>query len=113
MDTTKQEFFEKLFLALKNINQLIIREDDQNSLFEKMCENLIKDLGFSIVVVGEIDNTNHLKIIHKKRENSQLFDDIPISINGKSEYGKGTAYLAYKTNTVIINQNTLTTPYQK
>ncbi|AHF98157.1 hypothetical protein DESACE_08040 [Desulfurella acetivorans A63] len=38
MDTTKQEIFEKLFLALKNINQLIIREDDQNSLFEKCAK---------------------------------------------------------------------------
>ncbi|AHF98158.1 hypothetical protein DESACE_08045 [Desulfurella acetivorans A63] len=32
-----------------------------------MCENLIKDLGFSIVVVGEIDNTNHLKNNTQKR----------------------------------------------
>lgn len=36
-----------------------------------------------------------------------------LSVDGESDYGKGTAHLAYKTNTVIVNQDTRTNPLMK
>lgn len=102
---TKQEFFEKLFLSLRKINQLIIRVNNEIELFEKMGEILVRDLNFSAIIVGKIDPiTQNLNIVYKTGFNS-YFDDIQISIDNSKEYGQETASLAFKTNKIIINQN--------
>lgn len=80
VDITKQKFFQTLFLSLKDINQLIIRANTQDELFEKMSELLIKDLGFSLVVIGKIEKTNNLNIVYKIGAASHLFDSITISV---------------------------------
>ena len=52
----------KVLMGKRNVNQLIIKETDRNTLVEKVCVNLTETLGYQYAWIILIDNENNFHI---------------------------------------------------
>ncbi|MGC8483198.1 MAG: EAL domain-containing protein [Thermodesulfobium sp.] len=106
LDKTKEKSIEKLFYALTQINQLIVREDKEDTLLESICRILVKDVGYAIASVGYIDEkTKLLKIKFIKsqtKEQTLAFKRVTVGVDPDTPYGKGSVSRAYHTGNVVV-----------
>ena len=106
LDKTKEKSIEKLFYALTQINQLIVREDKEDVLLESICRILVKDVGYAIASVGYIDEKSKLlkiKFIKSQtKEQTLAFKRITIGVDPDTPYGKGSVSRAYHTGNVVV-----------
>ncbi|MGC9168907.1 MAG: EAL domain-containing protein [Desulfurella sp.] len=53
---TKEKAYEKLFFALSQINQLIIRQNDEEKLLKSVCDVLVDKVDYAFCIVGRVEN---------------------------------------------------------
>ncbi|AEE14061.1 diguanylate cyclase/phosphodiesterase with PAS/PAC and GAF sensor(s) [Thermodesulfobium narugense DSM 14796] len=103
LDRTKEKSFEKLFLTLSQINQLIIRIEDEEELLEKICEIAIDEVGYLDCAIGYIDENKLFSQLYTKAKTKELEDALKalkIGADPDTPYGVGTVSRAYHTKEV-------------
>ena len=103
-DKTKEESFRKLFYALSQINQLVVRTDNEEELFSQICVLLVDAVGYYAVGIGSIDeNTKLFKLNYLKSKSGELENtsrNITVSADPNTSYGRGSVSKAYETGKV-------------
>ncbi len=110
LDETNETNLKRVYSALKNINQLIVRIENEYELLEGIC-NVIVDVGFKAAVVARIESNLSINITHKAGECGDFFESVRASVNGKSEHGGGIAAKAFLERKIILNPDTYTNPH--
>ncbi|WP_169309413.1 EAL domain-containing protein [Thermodesulfobium narugense] len=106
LDKTREKSIEKLFYTLKQINQLIIREENEDILLKTICKILVNEVGFTLASVGFIDENSRrfrAKFIESKsKEQKMAFENLIIGIDPNVPYGRGSIAKAYNTKKVVV-----------
>lgn len=106
IDKTKEKTFEVLYYALADINKLIVQEEDEDGLFNKICELLVNGVGYDTAIVGFIDKDDKLLTVkHIKshsKEKEEAFLKIPLGVDSGTPYGRGSVSKAYHTKKVSL-----------
>ncbi|MGC8482985.1 MAG: PAS domain S-box protein, partial [Thermodesulfobium sp.] len=105
LDRTKEKSYEKLFFTLSQINQLIVRVDNEQDLLEKACDIIVDEVGYLDCAIGYVDKDNLFKQIYTRAKTKELQDDIKNNIVGVDEstpYGRGSVSKAYHTRKVSM-----------
>ncbi|WP_035586940.1 EAL domain-containing protein [Hippea jasoniae] len=108
-DITQQEHLKRIYVALKEINQIIIQSENEKELFKNICDSLV-GIGFKAAVVARIDENKRVNIVHVSGEGREFFERVIATVDGKSPEGSGTAARAFQSNIIAINPNTKTNP---
>ncbi|WP_022670619.1 EAL domain-containing protein [Hippea alviniae] len=111
-DKSKEQSLKKLFFALSQINQLIIRIDLEKELIEKACEVLVNTVGYLSATVGAIDEkTKEFKIKFAVSSDKELQDALykmKVSADPNKPHGKGSISEAFLTGKVVVINDVLT-----
>ncbi len=105
-DKTEEKSFEKLFYALSQINQLIVREEDEENLLIRICNLLVDTVGYYAATVGSIGKTTKLYEIQyvksKSPEVEKILKKTIIGVDPSTPYGRGSVSKAYATGKVSL-----------
>ncbi len=106
IDRKREESFKRLYFALSQINQLIVRENREDLLLQSICDILVKKVGYGSVTIGIIDKTTKLYnikyISSRKKEYKNVLMHIIIGVDKSTPYGQGTVSEAYHTKKVAL-----------
>ncbi|WP_025209755.1 bifunctional diguanylate cyclase/phosphodiesterase [Hippea sp. KM1] len=109
IDKTEEENLKRIYTALKDINQLIIKEPKEDNLFRKVC-SILANIGYQAAVIAHIDENKRVNIQYHSGKAKEFFDRVMATVDGEKAYGKGTAALAFQKDEIIINPDTQTNP---
>ena len=109
VDITQESSFKKLYRAIKDINQIIIRVEDEDELFSSVC-NVLISVGFAAAIVVSIDENERVNVDYIAGEGREFFERVFATVNGVSTHGKGTAAKAFSQGKIAINPDTKTNP---
>ncbi len=107
-DITQQKVFEMLYQNLSDINQLIIRSEDEEELLSKICDILFSHMDFHLVVLGSIDKKTKLfkpKFIKGEERYVKEFKNVVVSVDESVPEGRGTTGRAYRTKQIAVSDN--------
>ncbi len=107
-DITQQKVFEMLYKSLSDINQLIIRSEDEEELLSKICDILFSHMDFHLVVLGSIDKKTKLfkpKFIKGEEKYVKEFKNVVVSVDESVPEGRGTTGRAYRTKQIAVSDN--------
>lgn len=111
IDKSKEQAYKKLYFATSQINQLIIRQDDENSLIKDICNVLVDVVGYSGCGIGSIDSTTKmfefLYAKSKEKIDESELKHLKTSIDENFLYGKGSISKAYHSKKPSIVNNLL------
>ncbi len=113
IDIEKQRTYEVLFKSLSEINQLILRCEDEDELLGSICNILVEKIGFKLAVIGEVkepDKKFIIKAIKGKGDIAEYFKKVSSYIDGALKNGIGTSSLAYKTKKIAYSENVYEDP---
>lgn len=92
----------RLYAALSQVNQSIVRTADRKELFEKICQVLVEQGGFPMVWVGWQDApTRRLEAVASWGDRSGYLNDVAIFTDDRAE-GRGPTGTAFRENTARI-----------
>ncbi|MGC9102286.1 MAG: EAL domain-containing protein [Desulfurella sp.] len=114
LDKTKEKSYEKLFFTLSQINQLIVRTDDEKELLKKACDIIVDEVGYLDCAVGYIDQNNLFNQIYTRAKTKELEEElkkITIGVDENTPYGKGSVSKAYHTKKVSLIPEISKLPY--
>ncbi|WP_022670492.1 EAL domain-containing protein [Hippea alviniae] len=109
VDITEESNLKKLYMALKDINQAIIKVEDESDLFAEICNVLIR-VGFAAAVVASVDEEKRIGINYVAGKGREFFESVFATVDGVSEYGRGTAAKAFSKGEIVINPDTESNP---
>ncbi len=105
LDRTKEKSYEKLFLTLSQINQLIVRIDNEQELLEKVCDVIVDEVGYLDCAIGYVDKDNLFKQIYTRAKTKELqtdLENLTIGVDESTPYGRGSVSKAYHTEKVSL-----------
>ncbi|MDP1660233.1 MAG: EAL domain-containing protein [Methylotenera sp.] len=107
----------KLYLALSEINQAIVRMERQEELFPLVCRCAIEFGGMKMAWVGKLDEASRMIIpVASYGDSTGYLDSLHVSSRADIPEGRSTTGTALRENrAVIINDflsNTMTIPWQ-
>jgi len=106
IDKTKEESFKRLYFALSQINQLIVRENREEPLLTSICEILVHKAGYgsaSIVTIDETTKLCNIKYISAKKEiYKDILTRVTVGVDKSKPYGRGSISEAYHTKKVAL-----------
>ncbi len=106
VDKTREKSFEKLFHALTQINQLIVRTENEEELLIRICDLLVEDVGYYAATVGSVNETTKLYEIQyvksKSEEVEKTIKKLVIGVDPSTPYGRGSVSKAYNTGKVSL-----------
>jgi len=105
MDRMKEYSYKKLFFALSQINQLIVRADNENELLEKTISLLVEKAGYTASAIGYINNENLFIQLYTKahtKEAETALKNVTIGADPYTAYGKGSVAKAFHTKQVSV-----------
>lgn len=114
LDRRKEISNQKLFFALSQINQLIVRVDNEDELLRETVNILVDKVGYIACAAGYIDKDNLFRQIYTKantQELEQALSSLTIGTDPNTPYGKGTVSRAYHTKKVSLISNMDKMPY--
>ncbi len=100
LDVTEEKIHEKLYRTLSDINQAIVRIEDEPALLDTVCETLSSNIAFDIVAYGRINKQTQLFEVlnaYGKEGIIESLKNLKISVDEFSEEGKGVVGRAYRT----------------
>jgi PAS domain S-box-containing protein/diguanylate cyclase (GGDEF)-like protein len=113
-DITKEKQFQKLFFALSQINQLIVRVDDENTLLSQICTILVDSVGYLGAAIGLIDKNSKLFIPKYAKAKTKFAEDVlksaKISVDKSKKEGQGSVANAYHTGKISLIEDVLNDP---
>jgi len=108
IDIQKQKTFEVLFRSLSEINQLIVRCENERELLDSICDILVDEIGFKLAVVGSVtkkDKKFEIKSIKGRNGIADYFKKVSHYIDEALKNGTGTIGRAYKTGEIVYSEN--------
>ena len=104
VDKTREKSFEKLFHTLTQINQLIVRTENEEELLIRICDLLVEDVGYYAATVGSVDEATKLYKVRyvksKSEEVEKAIKKLVIGVGSSKSYGMGSVSKAYNTGKV-------------
>ncbi len=114
LDISRQKIYEKLFMSLKEINQLVIAERDKGSLLEGVCRILVEKAGFRMAAIGDVDEDSKLfrfrYVSSSYGENIENLKKVKISVDENLPEGRGSVGEAYRTAKIVTVSDSRTDP---
>lgn len=110
IDKTSDATFEKLYSSISQINNLIIRVSDEESLIEGICDILVGTIGYEAVLAGYIDDSKLLKPKYakaKSAEHEEFIKTLKVGVDLNTPYGKGSVARAFNTKRISIVSDVL------
>ena len=107
-DITQQKVFETLYRSISDVNQLIIRSENEEELLSKICDILFNNIDFHLVVLGYIDETTKLfkpKFIKGEEWHAKEFKNVVVSVDESVPEGRGTTGRAYRTKQIAVSDD--------
>ncbi len=117
VDRTKENSLERLYRSLSEINQLIVRADNEEQLLKRACDILSDISGYYAVGVGKVDE-NRKEVItlyarSQRRDITELLSNLKIGLKEEGECGKSATSEAYNTGVVAYRSNVFEDPNLK
>ncbi|WP_297889254.1 PAS domain S-box protein, partial [Sulfurihydrogenibium sp.] len=110
-DITKQKRFERLYHLLREVNQAITLSSLEEELFDRICKALVEKAGLKFVWIGVKEDDNpFFKVIYKYGEDKGYLQQVKTSWREDLPTGKGPTGTAFRSNNIVIIQNTQTDP---
>jgi len=110
-DRTKEVSYQKLFFALSQINQLIVRIQNEEELLKEICNILVDKVGYTTCAVGYVDEASKTFIQKFTRANTKEKEEeikrLTIGVDPSTPYGKGSISQAYRTKKIAIIEDVL------
>lgn len=101
----------RLYNALSEINQAIVRMEREEQLFPLVCRCAVEFGGMSMAFVAQIDEKDKLfRAVASYGRGNDFLEDITISPLADVPEGRGPIGVAYRENREIIVNNYLTDP---
>ncbi len=107
-DITEKKIYQTLYKSLSEINQLIIKSEDEDKLLKDICNTMHEKTGFSLAVVGSVDESTKLfKTHHLSGDDKYMeyFQDVKVSVDGSIPTGRGIVGKAYRTRKITVSEN--------
>ena len=110
-DITREIRYEKLYKALRNINQAITSVLTEEELYQTVCDTLVKELDIKFAWVGVPDKkTNTIKTLYKCGDEDDYLEKIKIAVGKNIPEAKGPTGKAVSEGKISINPNTEENP---
>ncbi len=111
IDVHKQKLYEKLYRSLSEINQLIVRAENEKELLRSICRILVDIVGFKLVVVGDARDYG-FNVLHAWGEEKYLnyFKRVSHLIEDAQKKGKATIAKAFRTGEIAVCNNVYEDP---
>jgi diguanylate cyclase (GGDEF)-like protein/PAS domain S-box-containing protein len=108
----------KLYRALSEVNQAIVRMDDKSALFPLLCRTAVEFGGLEMAWIGQLNVVNGLiEPVVSFGNGVEYLDGLVISSKQDVPEGRGPAGIAFRENrTVIVNDfqaNDITAPWHE
>ena len=101
----------RLYAMLSQINQVIVRVQNQEALFHEICRAAIEQGGYRMAWIGLCDETSHaIKPIAFAGHEQRYLSRIQVSFNPDLETGRGPSGTAIRENRCITCQDIATDP---
>jgi diguanylate cyclase (GGDEF)-like protein/PAS domain S-box-containing protein len=110
IDKTKEKSYERLFLSTSQINQMIVRVTDEETLLRKICDIFVDTVGYDAAVVGYIDGSKLFKQKYAKAKTKEHEDNLmslKVGVDPDTPYGKGSAARAYESERISLISDVL------
>lgn len=110
IDKAKEKSYEKLFLSISQINQLIVRVADEETLLRKICDIFVDTVGYDAATVGYIDGSMLFKQKYTKartNEHEERLRSLIIGVDLDTPYGKGSVARAFASERVSLVSDVL------
>lgn len=104
----------KLYSALSEVNQAIVRMDHESGLFPLVCQCAVEFGGMKMAWIGQLDQaTSRILPVAKYGSGVEYLDQIALSILKDSPDGQGPTGTALRENRIIIVNDYLSDPKTK
>ncbi len=104
----------KLYSALSEVNQAIVRMDDASGLFPLVCQCAVEFGGMKMAWIGQLDEaTSRIIPVAKYGSGVEYLDQITLSILKESPDGRGPTGTALRENRIMIINDYLSNPNTK
>jgi len=101
----------QLYQALSEVNQAIVRMDDDNELFSIVCRCSVNFGGMKMAWVGQLDpESQQILPVAVHGDGIEYMDGLNISANGNLPEGRGPTGTALRNNQIMIINDFLTDP---
>jgi diguanylate cyclase (GGDEF)-like protein/PAS domain S-box-containing protein len=111
LDRTKEVSYQKLFFALSQVNQLIVRVESEEDLLREICDILVDKVGYTTCAVGYVDEASRTFIQKFIRANTKEKEEArkrtKIGVDPSVPYGKGSTSQAYYMKKIAIIEDVL------
>ncbi|MBC5837786.1 PAS domain S-box protein [Flavobacterium muglaense] len=96
----------RLFLFISQINQMIVRTKDQETLFKEAC-NIAIDFGkFKTAWIGMVNpSTEKIDHVMIAGDDEQYLSQVPLSENYVNQFGTGPCYTAIKQGKYVVSND--------
>jgi len=107
VDITKRKRLEKLYKLLREINQTITGVFHEGELFERICENLVKNLDLKFVWIGKLSESGEVVPVYTCGKEEDYIKKVKITVSPEELEGAGPIGKALREGKIVINPNTL------
>lgn len=110
LDRSKEESYKKLFFALSQINQLIVKINSEEELFSQIVKILVTEVGYELSIIGYVDENDLFVSEHIESLNNLLalrVKSSKVGVNQDTPYGRGSLSDAYHTKKISYIQDVL------
>lgn len=95
-----------IYAALSQCNQAIVRCSDEAALFPQICRDAIRFGGFKMAWIGLLDaETGAVKPVAYDGDGSEYLQDIRVTIDAKSPFGRGPIGTAMREDHPVWSQD--------
>lgn len=99
----RQERLAKLYRALSEVNQAIVRMEDEETLFPLVCRMAVDFGGLKLAWIGRLSEESGLiRPVVCYGSGADYLEDIAISASGALPEGRGPAGTAWRENRIVI-----------
>ena len=113
IDITKEIRYQKLYKALRNINQAIIRVLSEYDLYKTICETVTQELDIKLAWIGVANRKKGVfESIYSCGAKGYL-KEVQITTNMKLPQGQGPTAKSYFEKAIFINPHTANNPIMK
>ncbi|MHB1664965.1 MAG: EAL domain-containing protein [bacterium] len=104
----------RMYSTLSDINQLLLRVEDINGVYENICRIAVEKGQFKMAFCGFPDDYNNkMNIKFPYGFVGDYLDDFTISIDDSVPEGQGPGAIAFREDRIVINNDTETNPLMK
>ncbi|MDA8158920.1 MAG: diguanylate cyclase [Deltaproteobacteria bacterium] len=105
IDKSKEKSYERIFLSLSQINELIVRVTDEETLLRKICDIFVDTVGYEATIVGYIDDSKFFRqkyVKAKNKDHEELLRALIIGVDPDTPYGKGSVARAFASHKIYL-----------